>query len=215
MYRTVFFKGLLLLILWGCYSEENNALPYYNTPDFTPIFIESKEAYKQKISHSIAPFSMTNQHGKTITEKEIKDKIHVANFMFTRCTSICPRMTNNLKVLQQTFEKDEEVALLSFSVTPWLDSIPVLKSFAASYDITAKNWHLLTGNTEEIYRLARQSYFAEEALGFTKDSTDFLHTERVLLVDKNQHIRGVYNATLPLEINQLKEDVLTLKTLNH
>lgn len=211
MYRTVFFKSTLFFLLVACQSGEIPSLPYYNTPDFSPIFIQNQTDYQQQISHTIAPFSMTNQHGQIISERTIEGKIHVANFMFTRCTSICPKMTNNLKEIQQAFRNETDVQMLSFSVTPWLDSVPALQNFSESYDITAKNWHLLTGNTNEIYRLARQSYFAEEALGFTKDSTDFLHTERVLLIDKNKHIRGVYNGTLRLEMDQLKKDILTLK----
>ena len=211
MSRIVFINCVFIIFFLGCQEPKQSSLPYYNTPDFTPIFIESKTEYQQKISHRIAPFSMTDQHGLYITNQHIKDKIHIANFMFTRCTSICPRMTNNLKVIQETFKADDDLVMLSFSVTPWLDSVPELQRFSERYEITSKNWHLLTGTTDEIYRLARQSYFAEEALGFTKDSTDFLHTERVLLVDKNKHIRGVYNATLPLEIEQLQQDILNLK----
>lgn len=206
-FRTVFYNSGFLLLLWGCNSD-TNTLPYYNSPDFTPIFTQNPG---QAITHSIGSFSMINQHNQAITEQDINGKIHVANFMFTRCTSICPIMTNHLREVASAFENDEQVAILSFSVTPWMDSVPQLRNFADSYEIKAKNWHLLTGNTSAIYTLARQSYFAEEQLGFTKDSTDFLHTERVLLVDENQHIRGVYNATLPLEIAQLIDDIALLK----
>ena len=205
--RTVFFNCCLGFSLWSCGSDPAS-LPYYNSPDFTPIFTQNPA---QRITHTIGAFTMINQHGRRFTEQDISDKIHVANFMFTRCTSICPIMTNHLSKVASTFENDENVALLSFSVTPWMDSVPQLQNFAKSYAITAKNWHLLTGNTSAIYSLARKSYFAEEELGFTKDSTDFLHTERVLLVDQNQHIRGVYNATLPLEITQLIADISLLK----
>ena len=100
--------------------------------------------------------------------------------------------------------------MLSFSVTPWMDSIPALRSFAESYSIEAKNWHLLTGEKSEIYRLARRSYFAEKDLGFTKDSTEFLHTEHVVLVDPQLRLRGVYNATLKQDILQLQRDVAQL-----
>ena len=141
---------------------------------------------------------------------DIEGKIHVANFIFTSCGSICPTMTRHLKLVQDEFRSDTTVVLLSYSVTPWIDTVDKLKIFADKNGINSTNWHLLTGNKSEIYTLARQSYFAEEDLGFTKDSTEFLHTEHVLLVDKNKRIRGIYNGTLQLEAEQLIEDIKTL-----
>jgi protein SCO1 len=105
-----------------------------------------------------------------------------------------------MKQVQNAFQKNDDVVMLSYSVTPWLDSVTRLKDYADHNEITSPNWHLLTGNKGNIYTLARQSYFAEEDLGFTSDSTDFLHTEHILLVDKTKRIRGIYNGTLKLEI---------------
>ena len=119
-------------------------------------------------------------------------------------------MTRHLKLVQDEFRNDTTVVLLSYSVTPWIDTVDKLKIFADKNGINSTNWHLLTGNKGEIYTLARQSYFAEEDLGFTRDSTEFLHTEHVLLVDKNKRIRGIYNGTLQLEAEQLIEDIKTL-----
>lgn len=214
MYQTVFLKisyCLITIFFISCSSKiENESLPYYNTPEFTPEFFTSQSDAQKKISHTIVNFSMTDQYGKLITEKDIEGKIHIANFIFTSCGSICPVMTNNMKAVQETFKNNDGVVILSYSVTPWIDSIPRLKSFAANHDITSLNWHLLTGSKGEIYRLARQSYFAEEDLGFSKDSTDFLHTEHILLVDKSKRIRGIYNGTLQLEIEQLIKDITIL-----
>jgi len=175
-----------------------------------PHFISNKEEALGKINHTISDFNVFDQNNLLITQGYIEGKIHVANFMFTKCTSICPIMTNHLKIVEKAYFNHKEVSILSFSVTPWADSIPVLKSFANSYGIKSKNWHLLSGKTEEIYELARKSYFAEKELGFTKDSTDFLHTEHVLLVDRTKRIRGIYNATLKLDMKQLKEDISNL-----
>lgn len=200
-----------MLLLVSCVTKgSKNDLPYYNDSNFEPQFLDSIEA-KQLIDHTIANFSMTDQHNKTITEKDIEGKIHIANFFFTSCGSICPKMTNNLIAFQDEFKDEKDIVLLSYSVTPWQDSVPVLKNFAEKYKITASNWHLLTGSKKEIYQLARQSYFAEENIGFAKDTSEFMHTEHLLLVDKNKKIRGVYNATLALEIQQLIKDVLSLK----
>ena len=144
----------------------------------------------------------------------MEGKIHVANFFFTGCGSICPGMMNKIAKLNHAFEKDSTVVFLSFSVTPWRDSVSRLSEYANSNKIIAPNWHLLTGPKADIYTLARKSYFAEEALGFTKDSTDFLHTEHVLLVDKTGRIRGIYNGTLDLDMEQLGKDIKLLKAEN-
>lgn len=200
---------LLLSIFLGCF-DKSEVLPYYKTPDFMPHFISNKEEALEEINHTVADFEAFDQNNLLITHGHIEGKVHVANFMFTRCTSICPIMTNHLKIIEKAYFNHKEVSILSFSVTPWSDSIAVLKSFANSYGIKSKNWHFLSGKTEEIYELARKSYFAEKELGFTKDSTDFLHTEHVLLVDKTKRIRGIYNATLKLDMKQLKEDISNL-----
>ena len=102
------------------------------------------------------------------------------------------------------------MVLLSFSVTPWLDDVKTLNKFATKYQISSKNWSLLTGSKEAIYSLARKSYFAEESIGFNKDSKEFLHTEHIILVDQQGRIRGIYNGTLPLDAEQCILDMLEL-----
>lgn len=216
MYQTVSSKikitTVILLFLAGCTTKQVTKLrlPFYNKPDFTPQFLNSKDEINKQITHTIGDFEFIDQHGKSITQKDIEGKIHVANFIFTSCGSICPVMTSHLKLLQQAFENNSNVVLLSYSVTPWIDSVPRLQQYAISNDIHSKNWHLLTGSKSIIYTLARTSYFAEEDLGFTKDSTQFLHTEHIILVDKNKRIRGVYNGTLQLETEQMVKDIQML-----
>lgn len=191
--------------------EKETALPYYNTPQFDPVFLYSEAEVASQVPHQISEFSFTNQHGKTITQQDVEGRIHVANFIFTSCMSICPKMTNQMKRVSAAFHHDPEVIILSYSVTPWIDSVARLKNYAAENQITSPSWHLLTGNKTKIYELARTSYFAEEDMGFTKDSTEFLHTEHILLVDHSRRIRGIYNGTLQLEIEQLIKDIQVLK----
>ncbi len=120
-------------------------------------------------------------------------------------------MTSNMKPLEKSFFNDSLVSLLSFSVTPWIDGPNKLKNYAKFYDINSSNWNFLTGSKSKIYELARKSYFAEEDFGFSKDSTEFLHSEYFILVDNNKNIRGVYNGTLRLEVEQLEKDIIELK----
>jgi len=199
-----------LCFLISC-DFNNASLPYYNTPDFTPLFLNNKIAVENKINHQIANFSFTNQNGDLISNNDIENKIHVANFIFTSCSNICPTMTSNMKNVEAAFFNDPGIQILSFSVTPWIDNPKKLKNYMKQYDIRTDNWNFLTGPKNEIYSLARESYFAEKNIGLSKDSLDFLHTEHFILVDKNKRIRGIYNGTLALEAKQLIKDITTLK----
>jgi protein SCO1 len=199
----------LVLFLSSCKQAAKEQLPFYNTPDFTPLWLSSNDQEYKSI-HTIAPFSFIDQNGETISNKNLEDKIYVANFFFTTCTSICPKMMNHLKKLQTVFQNDKGVMILSYSVMPERDGVQRLKAYAERFHIQAQ-WHLLTGNKNEIYDMARKSYFADEESGYNKNSDEFLHTENCVLIDKKGRIRGVYNATLELEINKLVEHIKILQ----
>ena len=212
MYRIVLASISLFFLVMGCKQQASDkALPYYNAPDFTPIFLKSADRVEKTITHTIGKFALKNQDGEAFSEQDVQGKIQVANFFFTGCGSICPGMMSKLRKLNSESAKDKDIVFLSFSVTPWRDSVSRLREYANTNKIIAPNWHLLTGPKADVYTLARRSYFAEEALGFTKDSTDFLHTEHVLLVDKTGRIRGIYNGTLELDMEQLSKDIKVLK----
>ncbi len=208
----------LIMINLACANEVKNqetiSLPFFNQADFTPEWIDRSSLQYDSI-HRIAPFSLTNQNGQTVTNKSVNGKIFVANFFFTICPGICPRMTENLKTVQTEFINDPTVKILSHTVMPWVDSVAQLKEYEITRDINGDQWHLLTGSKEELYELARGSYFADE--GFGKNVTvadDFLHTENLVLVDSKQRLRGVYNGTISLEVKRLIEDIKTLQASN-
>ena len=201
-YKTSLLLISAVLLITGC--KQQSSIPYYNKADFTPEWSENKS-----ISHSIPAFSFTDQNNTIVSEKTFTDKIYIANFFFTSCGSICPRMMQNILKVQKAFPSNENIAFISHTVTPWIDSTARLKKYAERFGLDNR-WHLVTGNKAAIYKLARQSYFAEEEPGFTKDSTEFLHTEHVLLIDENKHIRGVYNGTLELEIDRMIDDIKQL-----
>jgi len=201
MIKHIFRVGLSGMIMAGC--QQKSSLPYYNTPDFTPVW--NIDTLKGKL-HTIPSFAFTNQRNETVTEKTFSNTIYVAGFFFTGCGAVCPKMTTNLLKVQQAFDATTDVRFLFHSVTPWVDSVVRLQAFAKRYGLN-NQWQLVTGNTATIYQLARQSYFAEEEPGFQKDSTEFLHTEHLLLIDRNRHIRGIYNGTLPLEADRLIADI--------
>jgi protein SCO1/2 len=199
-------------LLFACNSNtpKTEALPYYASADFTPHWIDSNSSAIDSIPQ-IAPFTLFNQNGDTITEKNFAGKIYVADFIFTSCGGICPNMTGNMRKVQEAFKDDDNVLLLSHSVTPELDSVAVLKNYAALNGVSNGKWHVVTGDRKMIYDLARHSYFADEDLGRPRDENEFLHTENFFLIDRQQRIRGVYNGVMPTEITRLIEDILTLK----
>src|SRR3990172_6572387 len=194
----------VLLMLLSCGEKNVSELPYYDTPDFSPLWLDDDETSG---IHKVGNFSITDQDGKAVSDENFSGKIYIANFFFTTCPGICPKMTGNLKKVQSAFINDDDIKLISFSVMPWVDSVSRLKEYENSFSLKNGKWYLATGKTSDIYNLARKSFFAEEEAGFNADSTEFLHTEHVLLVDKNGHLRGVYNGTLPLEIDRMIEDV--------
>lgn len=200
-------------LFWSCTksTEETFKLPYYNEPDFSPEFLVNKDTINAKIKHKIQDFEFLNQDSIAISQQNIEGKIHVANFIFTKCGVVCPVLTKNLKIVSDSLKAENDLVFLSYSVTPWIDYPSVLKSYKQRNNIENKNWHFLTGDKSEIYNLARKSYFAEEDIGFAKDSTQFLHTEHFILVDKDKRIRGIYNGTLSFEMQQLIEDIKNLK----
>lgn len=207
---------LSILLLVACNESQPNksrveTLPFYSEATFTPHWIAPNDEILDTF-HRISPFKLTNQDGEIVTEKTFEDKIYVVDFFFTICPGICPKMTANMAVLQDEFLQDNDVLLLSHSVTPERDSVSVLKEYAENKGIISQKWHLVTGTQQEIYRLGRKDYFVEEDLGLNKEEDEFLHTENFVLIDKNRHIRGIYNGLNKTSINQLIADIKNLKT---
>ncbi|WP_375240332.1 SCO family protein [Polaribacter sp.] len=211
-----FFLLIGFIIMIGCKSNNKekmssrvDVLPFYNEASFTPRWLSSLDTDLDDF-HSIPDFNFINQDGRVVNQNTFKNKIYVADFFFTTCPGICPKMTANMSVVADKFKNDTTVLFLSHSVTPSIDSVAQLKKYALDKNI-GKNWHLVTGNKKEIYDLGRQAYFVEENLGEPKGLDDFLHTENFVLIDKNKHIRGIYNGLNKNSVMQLIEDIKTLK----
>ena len=208
-------NSMLLLLMFASACKNKTAhksltLPFINKPDFTPEWIVKDDTAYKNI-HTIPAFSFTDQDGKTVTEKDVEGKIYVTDFIFTRCGSICPIMTTNMGTLQEKYKNDDGVLLLSHTVTPTMDSVPVLKRYAEAKGIISGKWHLLTGNEDQIYAMAKKQYYAGDTIGYYQTGNEFLHTENFILVDKRRRIRGVYNGTLALEMERIMDDIATLK----
>lgn len=203
----VVFSTLFLTIAFQLLKPKKS-LPIYNPAMVNPTLVDSTVQHVAKY-HKIADFAFVNQNGDTITHETFKDKIYVADFFFTTCPTICPIMKDNMVILQNKIKNLKDVMLLSHTVMPQIDSVPVLKAFAKEKKVDDHIWHLVTGDKRDIFYIARQSYLVVE----TADSDelyDMVHTENFVLVDKKRQVRGFYDGTKIEEIDRLYEDILFL-----
>nr|WP_315223470.1 SCO family protein [uncultured Flavobacterium sp.] len=185
--------------------KPQKTLPIFNPADVNPELVDSTVQYKSKY-HTIADFSFINQNGDTITQKNYEGKIYVADFFFTTCGSICPKMTTNLAEVQKAVLNNPKVMLLSHTVFPEVDSIPVLKKYAIKHGVVDRKWNLVTGDKKEIYKIARKSYLAVK-LGRPDQLYDMVHTENFVLVDQKRRVRGFYDGTNKEDMKRLLEDI--------
>jgi protein SCO1/2 len=200
--------SIVILALFYNALKPKEKLAIYQPSMVNYELVDSTLQHKKKF-HKIAPFSLTNQNGLTVTEKDYMNKIYVADFFFTTCPSICPKMTANMGLIQENIKTDNQVLLLSFSVTPEIDSVQQLKRYAIEKGVIDSKWNLLTGNKKEIYELARKSYLAVKTDGDGGEH-DMIHTENFILVDPEKRIRGFYDGT---DINAMDELLSDIKIL--
>ena len=156
----------------------------------------------------VQPFSFINQDQQVVTNENIKGKVAIVNFFFTTCTSVCPRMNNNLKPVYETFKNNPDVLLLSFTSDPERDSAPVLKHYADSMKVNTAKWIFLTGKKDSLYHAARYSFKIDDPNNFVDNETvDFLHTQFVALVNKKGEVVKIYDGLKPSELSAIEEDV--------
>jgi protein SCO1/2 len=191
--------------LGGGRTTPPSALPYYESADLSPQWAP--------VAHTVQPFRLVTQTGTALSERELEGRIHVASFIFTKCPNLCPMLVERLQRVQTAARAWPDVRLVSYSVTPELDTPEVLSAFGRAHGIDPDRWWLATGDPAVIRELARTSYFAADARTSedpaTKDA--LLHSESVVLVDRERHLRGVYNGTQPFEVERLIEDIRTLR----
>ncbi|HMY42519.1 MAG TPA: SCO family protein [Chitinophagales bacterium] len=181
-----------------------------NTDTCLPIYgNKTLNNSKDTVYHIVPSFSFLDQNGDTITDAIMQNKVVVADFFFTTCSSICIDMTKNLRKIQEHFLNDRDVMILSYTVDPEVDSVKQLQKYAVENDVNGKLWHLLTGDKKELYALARNGYLVTAVQG-DGGPKDFIHSEKLVLVDKERRIRGFYDGTKDDEIIRLKKDAQKL-----
>ena len=206
MFRIrLIYLCFILIGLSSCNQDSKKQLPIYNPVDFKPKLVDKSVRNVSK-NHTVADFSLTNQNGNNITNKDYENKIYVVDFFFTSC----PSMTNNMVKIQDEFINSDDIMLLSMSVTPEIDNVQVLKKYAIEKGVNDSKWNITTGPKKHIYELARKSYFAVVEQG-DGGLQDFIHTPNFILIDTKKQIRGIYDGTDENEISRLLADIKILK----
>ena len=203
----VIFLSIASTILYLFYEAltPKNVLPIFQPNDVNYELVDSSIQHVKRF-HKIKSFEFVNQNGEIISEKDYEGFIYVADFFFTTCPSICPLMTNNMVNIQNYIKDKNKVKLLSFSVTPEIDSVPVLKEYSIKKGVDDKYWNLLTGDKSKIYSLARKSFLVVKE-NRESNSHDMIHTENFVLVDREKRIRGFYDGTDDKDMQVLKKDI--------
>ena len=209
-----------VLATGGCGKEQHSSnedfilerppsrLPVYNSRRMQPTWLH-EDPVPEKDIHHVLDFNFTDQQGQGKSLADLDGKIYVSYFFFASCSGICLKMAEELKRVQDSFSEHDEVRIVGHSVTPGVDTVTSLATYGKQKGINPKRWHLLTGEKKEIFDLARKSYFAVTD-GKDDDYKNLIHTENLVLVDKEKMIRGVYNGTYPQDVNRLMEDLAVL-----
>ena len=194
------------------HSEEPSSPEVINPSDVEPEMVDSILRNKG-YGHRIDKFQFQDQLGKQFGSSDLEGKIYVAEYFFTTCSTICPRMNTQMKRIQQEFATNDQVHLVSLTVDPETDDVEQMKRYAASMGAKTNKWHFLTGPKEDLYRLARTSFFVlkpADVANAGDAGSDFIHTNNFVLVDAQKRIRGYYDGTSAKEVNGLMEDINTL-----
>jgi protein SCO1/2 len=163
------------------------------------------------ILNNVLPFSFTRQDGKQVTNADVKGKAYIAEYFFTTCKGICPKMNKNMVKIYGELKGEKNFLILSHTVDPDTDSVPVLKRYADSLGADPANWWFLTGKKADLYRTARESYILDDPKNSSKNiSEQFLHTQFFCLVDQNGRVRGIYDGLKKDEVEQIVLDVRQL-----
>ncbi len=156
----------------------------------------------------IRPFSFINQEGNRVTEKDVAGKVYVAEYFFTTCKGICPKMNNNMKLVYEKFKNENNFLILSHTCDPETDSVAQLKKYSDSLGVNTSRWIFLTGRKDSLYNMARVSYTIDDPANNLKSiDDDFLHTQFWALVDQNGDVRKIYDGLKQSEVRQLIRDV--------
>lgn len=188
-------------IAWACIETKEKPLP---------IFGEREVVNGDTVYHTIDPFQFVNQDSVVVTNETFRNKIYVADFFFTSCRTICPKMKTQMLRVYDSIQDEPDVLILSHTIDPEYDTVALLRDFAERLGVESKKWHFVTGEKDSIYDIAQTSYFAT-AMEDRSEPDGFIHSGAFLLIDKKQQIRGKYDGTVEADVNKLLEDIRRLQ----
>lgn len=195
-------KGISYLVFFGLLLGGF----YYAMIKYTDF-----EEVKLPVLNTVQPFEFLRQDSAMAAQKDVRNRIYVAEYFFTTCKGICPKMNKNMKAIYEQFKTDSNFLIVSHTVNPDTDSLPVLRHYADSLGADVSNWWFLTGSKESLYKTARESYLLDDPKNSTKNIEEqFLHTQFFTLVDRQGRVRGVYDGIKKEEVDQLMTDIKTL-----
>ncbi|SDS74891.1 protein SCO1/2 [Mucilaginibacter mallensis] len=203
---------IVLVLLFGACKTNNTkkTLPIYGQRTAVTKTVNGQQVTDTDYQ-TIPVFKFVNQYGDSTGSKDLEGKIYVADFFFTSCPSICPIMQRNMLNVYNEFKSTPDFKIISFTIDPKHDTVPVLKSYADKLGISGNSWWLMLGNRDSVYNLAAKSYL----VAVSEDSTvagGYMHQGYFVLIDKQKRVRGSYDGTDMKQVNQLIDDIKTLQT---
>lgn len=209
IFLAIFFIIGVSITYFMIVPKEEKPLPILNPVDVNPEMVDP-ELLRIGYGHTIGDFSFLDQNGKVFTQNDVKGKVFVAEYFFTTCGTICPKMNMQMQRVHKAYRSNDKLEILSFTVNPEVDTVEQMKRYAAEHGADSKQWHFLTGNKEQLYDLARKSFFVlkpAEAENQGDVGSDFIHTNNFVLVDEKMRIRGYYDGTSEEEVSKLIHDI--------
>lgn len=200
--------GIITMYLMNRPSGEK-PLPVINPVDLQSEMVD-QDLVRQGFGHKIGDFSFTDQNNRAFGLKDVQGKVFVAEYFFTNCGTICPKMTAQMERVQQRFRGNKDFEILSFTVDPANDTVERMAEYARMHKADNSQWHFLTGKQADLYRVARRSFFVlkpAETVNQGDVGSDFIHTNNFVLIDQQRRIRGYYDGTSEKDVDRMMKDV--------
>ncbi len=209
--KILVLLGVFVVGTYASYQKlkPKRVLPIYNPVDLNPAVVDD-DLERVGRGHRIGDFDLVDQWGNKADSSLLQGKVYVADFFFTTCPTICIAMGKNFQRIQEAYKDEPRLNLVSHTVMPEIDTVEVMHAYGERMGAIKGKWHLLTGEKEELYRMARRQYFAVMEQGTSFDEHDFIHTENVILVDEKKRIRGFYDGTSDSQMDLLIQDIQIL-----
>ncbi|WP_199119063.1 SCO family protein [Pedobacter sp. ASV28] len=209
MKKSIIYAVFGCLIAFGTACTQNKKLPIYGDREAKIIKGADGVDRIDTIYKTIPDFKFLNQDSIEITQDTFKNKVYVADFFFTSCSTICPIMHRNLKTVYEQFKDRPDVMFLSHTIDFKYDKPSVLKNYAKKLGVDTKKWEFVYGEKEKVYHLAEHDYLV--AVGEDSTAKDgYIHQGWLVLIDKQRRIRGAYDGTKTEEVEKLKKDMVIL-----